>query len=75
MHIRALAAGRDESRAIAAQHLKDRVNGHQIQYSFATPQGGGGEILSAHMLAGRYEYTDVYNEQDLAIAAAMIAAD
>ena len=33
VNIRASAAGRDESRAIAAQQLKDRVNDHQIQDS------------------------------------------
>ena len=75
MHIWALAAGRDESRAIAAQQQQDRVNVHQIQYSYTMPQGGGGEIISAHVLADCYEYTDAYNEQELAIAATIIAAD
>ena len=37
MKIRALPAGGGESSAIAAQQLKDRVNEHQIQYSYTMP--------------------------------------
>ena len=71
-----LADGMESTRQIAAQMAPDRVETSQIQYGSQTlPQDGGGAITRALLRGERHEVEDGHDDNQLASAAVMTAAD
>ena len=60
---------------MAEQMAKDRVKNPRIQLSCTLPQGEGREIIRAVFPEHFYEFVDNYDESQLVVAAATIAAD
>ena len=70
-----LVDGMEESRQIAEQQLKGRVEVAQIQYSFTTLQDEGGGIIQSLSREDRYEYVGSYDDSRLVIAATRATVD
>ena len=73
--LKAAASGDEASKEVAIQMLRKKAGTEQISYAYTLPQNEGGELISALLSAGQYEYKNDFSNTQLAIAATMMAAD
>ena len=75
MNLRVLAAGFGRTQMIPEGRPEELFGGRQIQYSYGSRQGSGGEIIGSPLPDGRYGPVGKYDGSQPAIAETMIAAD
>ena len=73
--LKAAASGDEASKNVAIQMLREKAGTEQISFAYTLPQNEGGELISALLSAGQYEYKNDFSNTQLAIAATMMAAD
>ena len=73
--LKAAASGDEASREAAIQMLRKKAGTAQTSYAYTLPQNEGGELISALLSVGQYEYKSDFSSTQLAIAATMMAAD
>ena len=73
--LKAAASGDEASKNVAIQMLRKKAGTEQISFAYTLPQNEGGELISALLSAGQYEYKNDFSNTQLAIAATMMAAD
>ena len=73
--LKAAASGDEASKEVAIQMLRKKAGTEQISCAYTLPQNEGGELISALLSVGQYEYKNDFSNTQLAIAATMMAAD
>ena len=73
--LKAAASGDEASREVAIQMLRKKAGTAKTSYAYSLPQNEGGELISALLSIGQYEYKSEFSSTQLAIAATMMAAD
>ena len=73
--IKVLAAGTEDNQRIAIQMPKEAAPTTGVGYIFTLPQGPGADLHAALLPVGQYDEVHEHSQEQMAVAATMIAAD